>query len=95
MQQLAAVRSVKQAVRMIKHMDVQGPEWAGIQQDQLRAVKAVLEDRMQHRVGNYLADLAAHGVADRRNGSYRRHLLCRLDKGHASGHLPHRRSAVK
>jgi hypothetical protein len=28
MQQIAAVRSVKRAVRILKHMHVQAPEWS-------------------------------------------------------------------
>lgn len=75
MQRFAAVRSVKQAVRILKHMNVQSPEWAGIHEERLEATKRLLEERMHQRVGNYLADLEARGVADRRNGSYRRHLL--------------------
>ncbi|HEV8599395.1 MAG TPA: IS256 family transposase [Gemmatimonadales bacterium] len=75
MQQVAAVRTVKQAARILKHMNLQGPEWAGIHEARLGAVRDVLHQRMQERVGNRLSDLAALGVRDRRNGSYGRHLL--------------------
>ncbi len=78
MQQVAAVRSVKQAVRMLKHMDVQSPEWNEYRRASQAAVREVLEDRMHGLVGNRIAELAAAGVADRRNGAYRRELLTGL-----------------
>src|SRR5919198_713538 len=78
MRSLAAVRTVKQAVRMIKHMNVQGPEWAGIHEERLEATRRLLEERMRFRIGNYLHDLATQGISDRRNGGYRRHLLTRM-----------------
>jgi transposase-like protein len=78
MRSLAAVRTVKQAVRMIKHMNVQGPEWAGIHEERLEATRKLLEERMRFRIGNYLHDLATEGISDRRNGGYRRHLLTRM-----------------
>jgi putative transposase len=78
MRSLAAPRTVKQAVRMIKHMNVQGPEWTGIHEERLAATRKLLEERMRFRIGNYLSDLAAQGISDRRNGGYRRHLLTRM-----------------
>jgi putative transposase len=78
MQQVAAVRSVKQAVRMLKSMDVQAPEWDSLRGLSREAVRQVIEQRMQERVGNRLQALAASGLADRRNGSYRRGLLHEL-----------------
>jgi len=74
MQQLAAVRSVKQAVRTLKWMDVQAPEWHEVRRASQAAVQRVIEERMHERVGNRIAELAAAGTADRRNGSYRRWL---------------------
>jgi putative transposase len=74
-QELAAVRSVKQAVRMLKHMDVQAPEWDSLCTLSREAVKRVIEQRMQERLGNRLEALTAAGVVDRRNGNYRRWLL--------------------
>jgi putative transposase len=74
MQQVAAVRSVKQAVRMLKSMAVQAPEWGELRHATQAAVRRVIEDRMHGLVGNRIAELASAGVADRRNGSYRRWL---------------------
>jgi putative transposase len=78
MQQVAAVRSVKQAVRMLKHMQVQAPEWVDYREAGREALSRILEARMHGLLGNRLAELAAAGVADRRNGAYRRELLTTL-----------------
>lgn len=78
MQQVAAVRSVKQAVRMLKQMNVQAPEWGDYQTASREAVRGVLEERMHGLLGNRIAELAANGVQDRRNGAYRRWLLTAL-----------------
>jgi len=78
MQQIAAVRTVKQAVRMLKHMQVQAPEWVDYREAGREALGRILEERMHGLVGNRLAELATAGVADRRNGAYRRELLTTL-----------------
>jgi putative transposase len=78
MQQVAAVRSVRQAVRMLKHMQIQAPEWGDYRQAGREALGQILEQRMHGLLGNRLAELAADGVADRRNGAYRRELLTTL-----------------
>ena len=58
MQQVAATRSVRQAVRMLKHMSVQSGEW-----DDYREARArVLQERMYGLVGNRIADLWAIGA---------------------------------
>ena len=59
MQQVAATRSVRQAVRMLKHMSVQSGEWDG---DYREARARVLQERMYGLVGNRIADLWAIGA---------------------------------
>src|SRR5438552_14760930 len=78
MQQIAAVLRVKQAVRMLKQMEVQRPEWGEVRALSREAVRRVLEDRLQGLLGNRLAERAAEGIEDRRNGRYRRWLLTEL-----------------
>lgn len=78
MQQLAAVRSVKQAARMLKHMHLQAPEWGAYREAGREALGRILEERMHGLLGNRLAELAAAGVADRRNGHFSRWLLTAL-----------------
>lgn len=79
MQQVAAVRSVKQAVRVIKQMQHQSPEWMpNLHELGCKALRRVLQQHMQRQVRRYLVEAARQGVADRRNGSYGRHLLTAL-----------------
>lgn len=78
MQQVAAAHSVEQAVRMLKHMRVQAPEWTDYREAGRNALARILEERMHGLVGNRIAELAAIGVPDRRNGAYRRQLLTSL-----------------
>ena len=76
MQQVAAVRSVKQAVRVIKQMQHQSPEWLpDLHELGRKALRRVLHQHMQRQVRRYLAETERQGLADRRNGSYPRHLL--------------------
>ena len=79
MQQVAAVRSVKQAERVIKQMQHQSPEWLpDLHELGRKALRRVLHQHMQRQVRHYLAEAERQGVADRRNGSYSRHLLSAL-----------------
>lgn len=79
MQQVAAVRSLKQAERVIKRMEHQSPEWMPqLHELGRQALRRVLQQHMQRQVRRYLAEAARQGVADRRNGSYGRHLLTAL-----------------
>ena len=52
-----------------------GEDYRGAAAD---ALKGVLAGRMDAAVDRHLAQIAARGEADRRNGSYRRHLLTEL-----------------
>ena len=63
---------------MLKQMNVQAPEWGDYQAASREAVRQVLEDRMHGLLGNRIAELAANGIQDRRNGAYRRWLLTGL-----------------
>jgi transposase-like protein len=63
---------------MLKHMQIQAPEWSDYRAAGRDALVRVLEERMHGLVGNRIAELAAAGLADRRNGAYRRQLLTSL-----------------
>lgn len=78
MQHSAAGRTMAQARRILKEMDIQGPDWGGVREEGRQAIRRVLEDRMQALIGNRIAVLEQAGIADRRNGYYRRHLLTTL-----------------
>src|SRR2546422_411364 len=57
MQELAAVPSVRQAVRMLKQMDMQAPEWGDYREAGRVALSRVIEERMHGLIGNRLAEL--------------------------------------
>ena len=79
MQQVAAVRSLRQAVRVIKQMQHQSPEWLpDLHELGRKALRRVLHQHMQRQVRRYLTEAQRQGVTDRRNGSYGRHLLTAL-----------------
>src|SRR5438477_4148511 len=75
MQELSAVGSVAEAMRVLKAMQVQGAELLPVHELGRQALKVILEDRMRDKVRQYLEDLGRRGLADRRNGHYRRWLL--------------------
>jgi len=79
MPQSATIKSISRALRMMKAMRADEIEWGedyrGAAAD---ALKGVLAGRMDAAVDRHLAQIAARGEADRRNGSYRRHLLTEL-----------------
>lgn len=71
------ISTVKQAFREIKHFSLD--EWEGDYRASARdALKAILETRMGNAVDRCLEQLREACVPDRRNGSYRRHLLTEL-----------------
>jgi len=78
MARVAAVRSVRQAVRVLKRMNYQGEGWDACREAGRGALKRVLEEHMERATKHYLREIAARGGVDRRNGHYRRHLLTSL-----------------
>ena len=75
MQANPAVRSVKQAMRILKDMNTQAEELAPIHDLGRQALKQVLEGHMQQRIEQYLGNVRLGAGTDRRNGHYRRWLL--------------------
>jgi putative transposase len=71
------IESLPQARRIIKEMNL-SPEWDSDYRSAARqALVEILEDRMNDRLDRYL-DEVGRSLADRRNGSYCRHLLTEL-----------------
>jgi len=89
MQELSAVRSVKQAMRILKHMYVDGAELAPVHELGRTALKDILEGHMRQRIELYLGDVRRMDVADRRNGHYSRWLLTGM--GAIELHVPRTR----
>lgn len=70
-----AVRSVRQAVRIIKQMDYRGEGWTDVHEAGRRGIKAALEGVMAHCIHSHLVELSRQSEPDRRNGFYSRHIL--------------------
>lgn len=76
MPQSATGLSVRQAVRVIKEMRIESEGWATDWREAGRqALQAVLNQHMQASRDRHLERVTLEGGSDRRNGSYRRHLL--------------------
>ena len=78
-QQVAAIRSVSKAYKVIKEISSQGVPWGEDYRFYSRiALKQLLEDRMKANLDSYLEEMAVRGEEDRRNGRYSRHLLTEI-----------------
>jgi len=76
MSRSATVRSVRSACRFIKRLMAFEPEgWEDCRSFGRKALRQLLEERMEGQLQKVLALELADGVQDRRNGRYRRHLL--------------------
>lgn len=79
MPQAATIKSLPRAFRMMEAMQAEGVEWGeDYRHAAADALKAILAGRMDAAIDRQLAEMAARQEADRRNGSYRRHLLTEL-----------------
>lgn len=79
MPQAVTIRSLPRAFELVKGMQAQGLEWGESYRPFGRqAIAAVLAGRMGEAIDEHLDRMAALDQADRRNGSYRRHLLTEL-----------------
>jgi putative transposase len=96
MPQSASIRSLPQALRIIKEMELKGYEWGENYRDAgRRGIREFLECQMRNQIDSYLEEMARIGEYDRRNGHFSRHLLTEL--GDIELHIPRTRrySAVK
>jgi transposase-like protein len=79
MPQIAAIKSVRRAFRMIKSLEMRGVEF---QEDHRQAgreaLAQIIQDRMHNRIDKHLEEIASKDEEDRRNGFYSRHLLTEL-----------------
>ena len=79
MPQAVTIRSLPRAFEFVKGMQAQGLEWGdGYRSLGREAIAAILQGQMAQAVDQHLDRMAAMDEADRRNGSYRRHLLTEL-----------------
>jgi len=79
MPQAVTIRSLPSAFEVVKGMQGQGLEWGeGYRSLGRQALAAILRDQMGHAIDEHLDRMARLDEADRRNGSYSRHLLTEL-----------------
>jgi len=71
------ITSLPQAYQVIKEMNLDHDE-SDYRSAGRQSLEAILENRMQERITYYLEEMARLGEADRRNGSFSRHLLTEL-----------------
>jgi len=84
------ITNIHQAFREIKHFEYD--QWEGDYRGAARqALKEILETRMHNTLDVYLSQVWDRGLADRRNGSYPRHLLTEL--GDLGLQIPRTRTA--
>jgi len=79
MPQAVTIRSLPRAFELVKGMQAQGLEWGeGYRALGRDAIGTILRGQMGRAIDEHLERMAALDEADRRNGSYRRHLLTEL-----------------
>ena len=79
MPQAVTIRSLPRAFELVKGMQAQGLEWGeGYRALGRQAIGDVLRGQMDRVIDEHLDRMAALDEADRRNGSYPRHLLTEL-----------------
>lgn len=86
-----AIQTLRRADRVIKEMRLRGIDWSDeLRSDARKAIQQTIEERMDNYIDVELKELARAKVADRRNGSYVRHLLTEM--GDLELHVPRARS---
>jgi len=79
MKRSIVINSLPQAFEVIKQMNVNDESWESDYRVAGRtSLQAILEQQMRERVSWYLEQMARLGGADRRNGSFSRHLVTEL-----------------
>src|SRR6516162_503404 len=79
MPQAVTIRSLPRAFEFVKAMQAHGLEWGeGYRGLGREAIAVILQSQMAQAIDEHLDRVALLDEADRRNGSYRRHLLTEL-----------------
>ena len=75
----ATIESLPEAFEMVKAMRADGPDWGtDCRQAARQALAEIIQGRMAEDVDRWLDGPEGRGRGDRRNGTYRRRLLCGL-----------------
>src|SRR6266702_3392826 len=79
MPQAVTIRSLPRAFELVKGMQAQGLEWGeSYRPFGRRAIAELVRGQMDQAIDEHLERMAALDEADRRNGTYPRHLLTEL-----------------
>jgi hypothetical protein len=79
MRHRVVITSLPQAYEVIKEMNLDFDQQdSDYRRAGRRSIEMILEERMQERISSYLEEMARAEEADRRNGSFSRHLLTEL-----------------
>lgn len=90
MRHRVVITSLPQAYEVIKEMNLDSDHTDSDYRSAGRqSLEVILEERMQERISYYLEEMARAGEADRRNGSFSRHLVTEL--GDIELHVPRTR----
>ena len=78
-QRTATIESLPEAFEVVKAMQADGLDWgADCRPAARQALAEIIQGRMAEDVDRWLAGLDGSATRDRRNGTYRRRLLCEL-----------------
>ena len=78
-QRTATIESLPEAFEVVKAMQAEGLDWGADCRPAVRqALAEIIQGRMAEDVDRWLAGLDGSATRDRRNGTYRRRLLCEL-----------------
>lgn len=80
MTQRAIIENYAQAIEIVKEINLEYPEWedGDWKEEGRKAVKRIIEDRMNNYIDMRLVEISREGIYDRKNGYYSRHLLTGL-----------------
>jgi hypothetical protein len=80
------IRTIPQAFEVIKGLDLAVENWESDYRVAGRdALRDIIEGQMRDRVSVYLEEMGRLDIADRRNGSFSRHLVTELGDIRAAG----------
>lgn len=79
MERQSVIRTLPEALQVVKEMKLASDEWTGEYREAARAaISTVLKEQMEEQITRHLAWVFRKGIPDRRNGSYLRQVLTEL-----------------
>lgn len=79
MERQSVIRTLPEALQVVKEMKLASDEWTGEYREAARAtIREVLKAQMEEQITRHLSWVFRKGIPDRRNGSYLRQVLTEL-----------------